>query len=121
MMEESPFSALDRQFGDFVERLHGSPAPALRTAAMLVSRRRAEGHICVPVEELPTPLGASRVIGAPNEFAPLVLDGPRLYLRRYWQYEQQLARAIRQRVAGQWPKRKTKITDLQQLGATNAV
>ena len=49
MNEETNFSALDRRFGAFVERLHGAAAPELRAAAMLVSRRRAEGHVCIPV------------------------------------------------------------------------
>ncbi len=120
MNEETNFTALDRQFGAFVERLHGSPAPDLRHAAMLVSRRRAEGHICVPVEDLPAPVRASKVVAAPGEFAPLVLDGRRLYLRRYWEYEQQLARGIRKRAAGRSPARTTKIGDRQQLAATNA-
>ena len=121
MIEETSFTALDRQFGAFVERLHGSAAPSLRRAAMLASRRRAEGHICVPVEELSEPLVPSRVVGRPGEFAPLVLDHGRLYLRRYWQYEQQLARAIRDRALAQASKRKTKGTNRQQLAAANAV
>jgi exodeoxyribonuclease V alpha subunit len=31
--------------------------------------------------------------------APLVLEGPRLYLQRYWRYEEELAREIRTRAA----------------------
>ena len=118
---EPSFSRLDRRFGEFVERLHGSVSPGLRSAAMLVSRRRAEGHICVPVEDLPELPRTSKVIGAPGEFAPLVLDRSRLYLRRYWEYEQQLARAIRDRTAAKSPKQNRKISDQQQLAATNAV
>jgi exodeoxyribonuclease V alpha subunit len=112
---EVEFSALDRQFGAFVERLHGSPARALREAAMLVSRRRAEGHICIPCEELP----ASRTVGSGEEFTPLVLHEGRLYLRRYWEYEQQLAHAILQRAGGKPPKRKPR--DQQELAALTAV
>jgi exodeoxyribonuclease V alpha subunit len=115
MNEELQFSSLDRQFGSFVERLHGAPAPDLREAAMLVSRRRAEGHICVPCEALP----ASCTVGSGEEFTPLVLQDGRLYLRRYWEYEQQLAQSILARAGGKSPKRKPK--DQQELAARNAV
>jgi len=39
-------------------------------------------------------LAASPLVGDGPGNSPLVLDGERLYLRRYWQYEQQVARAI---------------------------
>lgn len=108
MNEAKNFSALDRQFGNFVERLHGAHAPELKHAAMCVSRSRAEGHICLPLQEIEIAadvLRASKVVGAPGQFAPLVLDQrDRLYLRRYWEYEQQLARAILDRVASTPPK-----------------
>ena len=120
MNDEGAFTALDRQFGDFVERLHGSPAPGLREAAMLVSRRRAEGHICVGTDELPELPGATKVIAKEGEFAPLVVDRQRLYLRRYWAYEQQLAKAIRARAAVA-SGAQTKAADRQQLAALNAV
>ena len=34
-----------------------------------------------------------------GNLAPLVLEGPRLYLQRYWRYEEELAREIRARAA----------------------
>ncbi|MEX1214649.1 exodeoxyribonuclease V subunit alpha [Saccharospirillum sp.] len=34
----------------------------------------------------------------PDDNAPIVLDGDRLYLRRYWQFEQELAGYLRQRM-----------------------
>lgn len=117
MNEELQFSTLDRQFGDFIERLHGSASPRLRDAAMLVSRRRAEGHICIPVAKLPQ----SRTVGGGDEFTPLVLDADRLYLRRYWEYEQQLARAILERAARPKKLRGKRSADLQQLAAESAV
>jgi len=115
------FSALDRQFGDFVERVAGERTTEVRLAAMLASRYRAEGHICVPLREVAgTPLGefvappatswtkklrASAAVGSSAEFTPLLLDEKdRLYLRRYWEYEQELARTILARAAGARPE-----------------
>ena len=38
------------------------------------------------------------MVGAPSDLKPLILDSAnRLYLRRYWEYEQSLAKAIRDR------------------------
>jgi len=49
-------------------------------------------------------LQACRVVGAPGEYRPLVLDGQnRLYLYRYWAYEQQLAAEIRTRINADRP------------------
>jgi exodeoxyribonuclease V alpha subunit len=39
------------------------------------------------------------VVGKPDEQQPLVLDGDRLYLRRYWRHEQRVAQAINARAA----------------------
>src|SRR5439155_3926777 len=112
----------DRHFARFLERLGGGPNPPLALAAALVSRSRGQGHICLDLcalagtlfpddasdggQRLRLPeadawlaaLRASPVVGAPGEFKPLILDGHgRLYLRRYWEYESELAQAIQQR------------------------
>ena len=42
---------------------------------------------------------ASKWVGQGEGNEPLVLDGHRLYLRRYWRYEHQIEHAIRQRMA----------------------
>ncbi len=47
-------------------------------------------------------LAHASLVGTPddgNGSAPLVLSGTRLYLRRYWRYEQDVCRAIRERLA----------------------
>ena len=42
------------------------------------------------------------MVGAPGEFKPLILDARhRLYLHRYWEYEQSLATEILKRAAEQ--------------------
>jgi exodeoxyribonuclease V alpha subunit len=91
-------------------------------AAALVSRTTGEGHVCLdlgevagrapfaeagltvrapPVAAWRAALGQSGVVGAPGEPTPLVLDRKdRLYLGRYWRFEQELAAALRARAAG---------------------
>lgn len=115
------FSELDRQFGSLMERLAGEgERPDLRLAAALVSQRRTEGNVCLDllaVADQPFALtpgivvqspdletwraslrAASAVVGAPGEVKPLILDDrDRLYLRRYWWYEREVAAALRVR------------------------
>ncbi len=133
MKAPGTFSALDRQLGTFLQRLAGAAAPEVGLAAMCASRARAEGNICVTLAEIAETEGApsvaslrkklraSGIVGAPGEFAPLILDTQeRLYLRRYWEYEQQLAQAILSRTVTSAAAAKGE-TDLQQIAATKAV
>ncbi|MGI8432731.1 MAG: AAA family ATPase, partial [Chthoniobacterales bacterium] len=135
MSEELKFSALDRQFGDFLRRLAGSAAAEVGLVAKCTSRARAQGHVCITLGEIATAtearsaaslrkrLRTSGVVGEPGDFTPLILDqADRLYLRRYWEYEQQLAAAIRDRTTnGKVDSLGKKITDLQELAAARAV
>ncbi|MGI8890238.1 MAG: exodeoxyribonuclease V subunit alpha [Chthoniobacterales bacterium] len=131
MNEEPKFSALDRQFGDFLSRLAGDVSIGL--PAMCVSRARAEGHVCItlaevaasdgapPAATLRKKLRASPVVGAPGDFTPLILDAQdRLYLRRYWEYEQQLAGAIRSRATAVAPNSLGENNDQQEVAARRA-
>lgn len=134
MNEELQFSALDRQFGDFLQRLTGDTAPEeVRLAARCVSRARAQGHVCITLSEIAAiddapsaatlrkKLRASSVVGAPGDFTPLILDPhDRLYLRRYWEYEQQLAASIVSRRTAHNSHSLGKKDDLQQVAATRA-
>ena len=101
---------IDQHFAALMIRLARFPSPELELAAKLVSNFRARGDICVPLRnvtsteaekmgmaEVPAPkswskkLRASGVVGDPGEFAPLILDqSDRLYLQRYWKYENEL-------------------------------
>ncbi|HKU42777.1 MAG TPA: hypothetical protein VJR89_31680 [Polyangiales bacterium] len=104
-------SALDQQLAAALPRLAGpEPAPAnLQLAIALLSRHVAEGHVCLPLEDLASGALAARLAQAPGLWpdasldawvsllrssplveegegcSPLVLDGEgRLYLRRYY-------------------------------------
>jgi exodeoxyribonuclease V alpha subunit len=124
----SPESSETPPLADAAEPEDGrAPAPErplVALAAALVSHKRGEGHICLDLEAvagstfpdlapdgvnpilLPRlkawtrALTSSSVVGSPGEFMPLVLDSRhRLYLHRYWEYEQTLASAILKRAA----------------------
>jgi exodeoxyribonuclease V alpha subunit len=105
---------LDRHFARFMNRLAGGGSPELELAAALASHATGQGDICVNLRQwarrwnaaaagslpmAPPPIGdwldalrACPVVGRPGERHPLILDRRgRLYLYRYWRYEQRLA------------------------------
>ncbi len=122
-LRNAAFSPIDRHFAKFVERLAGGKNPELALAAAIVSQHRQKGNICVHLPGiagtgLPSLLesetagvrfpklnnwlkqlqAASAVVGKPGDFKPLILDNhQRLYLYRYWQHENNLAQAVRER------------------------
>jgi exodeoxyribonuclease V alpha subunit len=105
---------IDRHFAALINRLAKIPSPELELAAKLVSNFRERGDVCValraitasdaskiegpdipPLHSWVRKLRASGVVGRPGEFAPLILDeNERLYLQRYWKYEDELARNL---------------------------
>ena len=113
---------LDVHFGRFMGKLAGGEVPELILAAALASSHTRQGHICLslpvvagktlgegeggegqvrcpPLSSWCERLVATAVVGRPGEYRPLVLDdGNRLYLYRYWEYQERLAEAIKQRV-----------------------
>ena len=115
---DDSFSPIDLHFGRAMSRLAGGDYPGLERAAALASRATGNGDVCVrltevaprdgreggesvpPLEEWLRVLRASPVVGAPGAFRPLVLDDEgRLYLHRYWDYEQRLAEGLLARAA----------------------
>ncbi len=113
-------SALDLHFARLMMRLGASGEPELALAAALVSRATGQGHICLDLRAVPKGvldnregvkllpgfvgwcerLRKSPVVGTPGEYRPLVLDDAgRLYLYRYWEYQQTLADGLRERIA----------------------
>lgn len=115
-------SDLDRHFARFLARMEGRDVPELSLGAALVSSRTREGHICLDLateggkallegDEVQDPivspapgdwhskLGESTVVGRPGERKPLILDEKsRLYLYRYWDYQEKLADLIKRRL-----------------------
>jgi len=118
------FSAIDIHFARFILDFAEDQDPAIFLAAALVSRTTAGGDICLDLKAVPTAsqgdqhavdgpiacpparrwrrkLASHPAVGRPGDLRPLILDdGNRLYLYRYWEYENNLAASIRERGAG---------------------
>jgi exodeoxyribonuclease V alpha subunit len=115
---------IDQHFAALMNRLAKVPSPELELAAKLVSNFRARGDVCLPLRNV-TPaeaekmgctevpalknwvrkLRSSGVVGDPGEFAPLILDrSERLYLQRYWRYEDELGRNLQARLRERLPR-----------------
>jgi exodeoxyribonuclease V alpha subunit len=116
-MKRAGLPLLADEFARVVVRLAPGASDAVRIAAALAADATAAGHVCVdlagvagatafdgalavpPLEALLEALRATPLVAAPGGFAPLVLDGTRLYLHRYWHYETSLAASLVARAA----------------------
>jgi exodeoxyribonuclease V alpha subunit len=103
---EPAFSAVDQELARTLGRLSGETDPRVLLAVSQTSRALRNGHVCIPLDELAdgasvtaleTTLRASRLVSG-DTAAPLVLEAGRLYLRRYWQHERELAERLRARI-----------------------
>jgi exodeoxyribonuclease V alpha subunit len=119
LLQRPEFSDLDRHFAAFVARFGGDER-LVQWAAATLSKSVRDGHTCITLESISSPvhvpadeleilhlpaaaawkneLEKSAAVGPPEAETPLVLDeAGRLYLRRYWNYQQRLATALREK------------------------
>ncbi len=103
-------TGLQRHLAELLMRLADSRDPELARILARLAAMTAAGHSCISVRDGVDGAGSARlleeylrgtaIIGPPGEHKPIVLDGEgRLYLRRYWDYEQRLAADLRARAA----------------------
>lgn len=113
-----PLGPLERALLASLQRLEPQADDAVLACAALCSEALAGGDVCLPLArvagqrpwpefdfalpalaELSTRLQGSALVAGPGAFAPLILEGERLYLARYQAYEQQLAAQLLARAA----------------------
>jgi exodeoxyribonuclease V alpha subunit len=112
-LAELALGPLERALLDALQRLEPQAAEAVLAAAALCSEALARGDVCLSLADWagrqPWPgsllrlpalpawrqqLQDSALVGAPGAYAPLILDGERLYLARYHAYEVRLAQRL---------------------------
>jgi len=120
LCENEFIDAADLSFARSILRLGRCEDPLVGLSSAMVRRAAENGHVCLDLAaahrqglsssrgqggtiKLP---GANQwqkrlldcpCVGRPGEFRPLILDQGRLYLHRYWTYEQNLAAAVKGR------------------------
>jgi len=118
LIEKGIFSEIDVHFGNFIRFLDNDKEPMVFITAVLVSSYRRKGHVCLDLaglkkeslaeweghfqvsfpesKEWVSILRKSSVVGEPGDFKPLILDpSSRLYLNRYYEYQESIAHHIR--------------------------
>lgn len=122
LLKRGMLSEIDIHFARFITDLSPDHDNDIFLAAALVSHATGQGDICLDLDaragkplagakdvnkliECPEldvwleKLTASPTVGRPGEFCPLILDEKnRLYLYRYWEYENTLSNSIDKRI-----------------------
>lgn len=114
-LADMPLGPLERAFVASLQRLDDRAGEPVLAAAALCCAALVNGDVCLVLprwagqrawpevgggivlprhEEWMAQLRASSLVGEPGAFAPLILDGERLYLARYHHYETQLAEQL---------------------------
>ena len=112
MRAQGLIETLDEALGETLARVGGASDPEVALAVALASRHVRRGHTCFPLSASPEELWPQSLVGADllpeasrwaerlratalTAGGPLVLDPEgRLYLRRYWELEQDVAQQL---------------------------
>lgn len=96
-IERDEFGYVDVRLSQLLTRLGQVNNPAISRLFKRLSRALAEQHSCIDIGEDPADLALADelrhlpIVSAAGQGTPLVLDGNRLYLQRYFQYETRIA------------------------------
>ncbi len=116
-VQELDFSSFDLHFADLLYNIDNSNNSIIYISAALASKALHEGHTCLDMgklasksyifKDIPFTLDSlpslehwrnalllSKIAGSPGDYRPLIIDGSRLYIYRYWKYEDYLARSL---------------------------
>lgn len=96
--QDQQFSRLDSAFAGFLTQrtsLTASQKTKLEALLSKLSYQQSQGHSCVQITEPEQQLISASGLISKNEASPLKLEHNRLYLHRYWFYENRLAEQIK--------------------------
>jgi exodeoxyribonuclease V alpha subunit len=68
-----------------------------------LSYQQSQGHSCIHVDEIEQQLVWASGLASNCDLSPLILEQNRLYLHRYWEYENRLALQIKNLLADSFP------------------
>ena len=94
------YEPLDFQLADLMQELNGEKNKTLEECVLEISKHTREGQIAITCsQEQSEALLKTEVVGQTEDYKPLILDDGHLYLRRYWQYQEELAQQIKSRLS----------------------
>ncbi len=122
LKEAKLISDLEVEFARTLLRISPDLSPTVLVTAVICSFHQTNGNVCVfldrihqdkriaellgllpshtvDIEALQDELRASSIVGNPGEFKPLILEENRLYIQRYWKYENELVTWIKERAS----------------------
>jgi len=102
-LEQKSFSRLDVAFARFLSRrthFEAIQKQAFEAAVMAVSYEQNQGHSCIQIDDKTQALLLASGLAEINPTSqttplPLIIEQNRLYLHRYWSYENRLATQIK--------------------------
>jgi exodeoxyribonuclease V alpha subunit len=120
------FSSFDLHLADFLYNLDTTKNPLVYISTALISSALRDGHTCFDLsllaekkftyQVLPFSIDffpsislwceallCSNIVGKPGDYKPLIIDNNRLYLHRYWNYEQKLVKSLLSRIETTFP------------------
>ncbi|MEP1306419.1 MAG: exodeoxyribonuclease V subunit alpha [Balneola sp.] len=116
---EGEIGLLEYQFAKFVYGVETRASQELISCAVLATHDQLNGNICTDLsklndshlavklklnstslQDLFSILDKSTSVGKPGDYTPFILEGDKLYLQKYWEYENELI---------QWLKEKTEV------------
>jgi len=96
------YEPLDWQLAELMQQLNGEENQTLKNCTLEISKHTREGQIALACNQAQQDeLSTLNVVGKAGDYQPLILDNGYCYLRRYWQYQQQLADQINSRLSSQ--------------------
>ncbi|MEQ1740082.1 MAG: exodeoxyribonuclease V subunit alpha [Methyloglobulus sp.] len=101
--EDEIFSRLDLAFARFLSQratFDATRKKALETLLATLSQQQHQGHNCIEISDVDKTLLldsglVSKNPGQSSQIHPLIIEQNRLYLHRYWSYEDRMAKQIK--------------------------
>ncbi|ANE53862.1 exodeoxyribonuclease V subunit alpha [Methylomonas sp. DH-1] len=97
MTDEQAFTDLDRGFARFLaerSRLSGANKNSFETLLLQLSAQQSAGHSCIAIGAEDREIVLASGLASADRATPLIAEAERLYLQRYWHYEERLARQL---------------------------
>ena len=98
MSDEQKYSLLDTAFAEFLTQrtsFNKSQKALFNSVIAELSYQQSQGHSCIHINQAEQALIQSSTLASDPCVSPLVLEKNRLYLQRYWFYENRLAQQIK--------------------------